>query len=909
MYLSGVPRSLYLRIRCAFFLTLALLALGAQAADLPRKVASFEGVDEYRLDNGLRLLLVPAPGVDTVTVHITYLVGSRHEGYGEKGMAHLLEHMLFKGTQRHPDVKQEAEARGARWNGTTSYDRTNYYETLAATDDNLDWALGMEADRMVNAFVSEKDLQSEMTVVRNEFEMGENRPGAVLYQRMQRLAFSWHNYGYAIIGSRSDIERVPIGRLQAFYRTWYQPDNAVLIVAGRFDAARALALVAKHFGPIPRPQRALPAQYTVEPTQDGERAVTLRRTGDTQIVAAMYRVPAARHPSYPAIDVLVRVLGSAPHGRLHRRMVQKGLASAAWGAERGLHDPGVMFFGARLGPDDALDAARDAMLETLEGVANDPVKPEEVERAKTELLNDFEQAAADILDFVQALSEFSALGDWRLFYIYRDRLRAVTPDQVQSVALAYLKPANRVLGQFIPTTRPNRAEIPAAPDLRAAIESLQETEQVVHGELFDASPQSIEARVVRKTLANGIAVALLPKKTRGARVHVAINLHWGDERGLTGRAAACRLAGSMLMRGSRRHTRGELSDAFERLNASVGVSADGASLEVRRDRLAEALALVAEVLREPAFPAGEFEELRRSAITGIEAERKAPGTLASIRLDRHLSPYPEGHPLEERTLDERVRDLRAVTLDAVKGCYDDFVGATGASIAVVGDVEPEALAKQLETLFGSWQNPRPYQRIVSRYFDVPAIRRSVSVPGKANATLRGGLTLPMRDDDPDFPAMVLGNYLLGGTATSRLPDRIREKEGLSYSVYSWFRAGRRDKVARFQVSAIFAPQNLTRVEAAVNEELARVLEQGFTPDEVEAAKNGLLQARRIARTRDGTLAGRLAWYLHLGRSFEWDIAFEARIAALTPEQVLAALRKHLDPKRLSVVVAGDFPAD
>jgi len=905
----GVLRELFLRIRCAFFLAAALLCLGAQAAELPRKVASFEGVDEYRLDNGLRLLLVPAPGVDTVTVHITYLVGSRHEGYGEKGMAHLLEHMLFKGSKRHPDVKQEAEARGARWNGTTSYDRTNYYETLAATGDNLDWALGMEADRMVNAFISQEDLESEMTVVRNEFEMGENRPGAILYQRMQRLAFSWHNYGYAIIGSRSDIERVPIERLQAFYRTWYQPDNAVLIVAGRFDAADVLERVAKHFGAIPRPQRTLPAQYTEEPTQDGERAVTLRRTGDTQIVATMYRVPAARHPSYPAIDVLVRVLGSTPNGRLHRRLVQKGLASAAWGAERGLHDPGVMFFGARLAVDASLDAARSAMLETLEGIASDPVKPEEVERARTELLNDFEQAAADINYFVQALSEFSALGDWRLFYIYRDRLRAVTTEQVQRVALAYLKPANRVLGQFIPTAQPDRAAIPAAPDLRAAIQSLQETEQVVHGELFDASPQSIEARVVRKTLANGIRVALLPKKTRGARVHAAINLYWGDEQGLTGRSLACSLAGDMLMRGSRRHTRGELSDAFEKLNASVGVSAEGATLEVRRDRLAEALALVAEVLQEPAFPAQEFDELKRSALTAIDGERKAPGTVASIRLNRHLNPYPEGHPLADRTLDERTRDLRAITLEAVRDCYRDFVGATGATIAVVGDIEPAALSAQLEKLFGAWKNPRPYARIHARYFDVAPIHRSIVIPGKANATLRGGLTLPMRDDDAGFPAMVLGNYLLGGTSTARLPDRIREREGLSYSVYSWFRAGRRDKVARFNVSAIFAPQNRTRVEAALNEELARALKDGFSAEEVAAAKNGLLQARRIARTRDGTLAGRLAWYLHLERSFEWDIDFEARIAALTPEQVLAALRKHLDPNRLSVVVAGDFPAD
>ncbi len=882
-------------------------ALGiAAAADAPRKVATFEGVTEYQLANGLRVLLVPAPEIDTVTVHITYLVGSRHEGHGEKGMAHLLEHLLFKGSPQHPDVKQEAEARGARWNGTTSFDRTNYFETLAATDDNLAWALGLEADRMVNSFVAKKDLDSEMTVVRNEFEMGENNPGSILYQRMQRLAFSWHNYGYPVIGARADIERVPIERLQAFYRSWYQPDNAVLIIAGRFDASRALELVAKFFGPIPRPTRSLPTLYTDEPTQDGERSVTLRRTGDTQIVATMYRVPAARDPSYPAIDVLVNVLGNSPNGRLHRTLVQTGFASGAWGAERGLHDPGVMIFGASLGKNAALAPARKALIDTLENIANDPIRPDEVERARTELLNGFDQARDDVGHLAQALAEFSALGDWRLFFIYRDRLRDVTVDQVQRVALAYLKPANRVLGQFIPTAAPDRAEIPSAPDLRAAIESLRETEQVVHGELFDAAPKAIEARVVRKTLANSIKVALLPKKTRGERVQMVLDLHWGDEQGLTNRTLACSLAGDMLMRGSRRHTRGELSDAFERLNASVSVGEGGAALQVRRDRFAEALALIAEILQAPAFPASEFEELKRSAITGTEAGRANPGTVASIRLNRHLSPYPNGHPLEVRTIDERLRNLRAITLEQVQDCYRDFLGATGASIAIVGDIDPDAVARQIETLFGAWKNPRPYQRIPVRYFDVASTTGSVVTPDKANAALRAGVAIPMRDDDADFEAMVLGNYLLGGTPTARLPARIREKDGLSYSVYSSFRAGQKDKVGRFNVSAIFAPQNRARVEAALREELARALEHGFTPAEVEAAKNGLLQARRLSRTRDATLARRLAWYLHLDRSFEWDIAFEARIAALTPAQIVAALRRHLDPARLSVVVAGDF---
>jgi predicted Zn-dependent peptidase len=200
------------KLLACLLLAFALPALAAQA---PRKVAEVEGVSEYRLANGLRVLLAPDQSADTVTVHVTYLVGSRHEGYGEKGMAHLLEHLLFKGSKRHPDVKQEFARRGARWNGTTSFDRTNYFETLPASSDNLSWALAMEADRMVNAFIRKADLASEMTVVRNEFEMGENSAGSVLLQRMQRLAFGWHNYGNAIIGARSDIEDVPLGRLRA----------------------------------------------------------------------------------------------------------------------------------------------------------------------------------------------------------------------------------------------------------------------------------------------------------------------------------------------------------------------------------------------------------------------------------------------------------------------------------------------------------------------------------------------------------------------------------------------------------------------------------------------------------------------------------------------------------------------
>lgn len=890
----------------SFVLLLLLGAACVVAAQVPKKTVSIEGVTEWRLENGLKLLTLPDPGADAVTVHIVYLVGSRHEGYGEKGMAHLLEHLLFKGSKRHPNLKEELTRRGARWNGTTSNDRTNYFVTLAASDANLEWAIAMEADRMLNSFVSKRDLEAEMTVVRNEFELGENNPGGVLFQRMQQLAFPWHNYGNPIIGQRSDIERVPIGRLQAFYRTWYQPDNAVLIVAGRFDEARAASLTAKHFGALPRPKRILPAYYTEEPTQDGERRVTLERVGDNQLVMALYRAPAGSHPDFPAIDVLANILGEAPSGRLHRALVQTGLAASAWGAARDMHDPGYMYFGASLGREGKRAAARERLLEVIEGVKEDRLRPEELERARTALLNGFEKAQLDTGALVRTLSEYVALGDWRLFFLTRDRLRRVTLEDVQRVAGQYLKPANRVLGEFVPTDRPDRAEIPPTPDLQAALADYKGGESVRLGEAFDPSPGNIESRVLRKNLSNGIRAALLPKQTRGGRVVATLTLHWGDEKSLTNRETACNFAGAMLARGTRSRSRAELKQAFERLNAAVALSGEGASLEVRGENLIPALRLAAEALREPAFSRAEFEEMKRAALTGAEAQRNEPASLAGVRLARHLHEYKPGHPHYTPTVDERIALMRAATLEDAAACYRELFGATGADFAAVGDFEPEALARAVDELFGPWRTPHPFERVPSHHFDRPGFEDLLVTPDKANAALRAGLNVRMRDDHPDFPALVLANHLLGGSSTARVPARVREKEGLSYSTYTTFTSSALDESAAFRVASTFAPQNRSRVERAIREELARAVREGFSLSEVEAGKRSLLEARRLARSQDRALASRLGHYLFVKRTFAWDGEFEARLAALTPREVNAALRRHIDPARLSVVVAGDL---
>jgi zinc protease len=867
-----------------------------------------EGIAEYRLANGLKILLLPDASADTVTINVTYLVGSRNEGYGESGMAHLLEHMVFKGTPTRGDLKAELTRRGARFNGTTSLDRTNYFETLSASDANLDWALAMEADRMVNSRVARSDLDTEMTVVRNEFESGENNPSRVLLERMAASAYSWHAYGRSIIGARSDIENVPIERLQAFYRLYYQPDNAVLVMAGRLDPARALSLAARHFGPIAKPTRSLPRTYTVEPTQDGERTVTLRRAGDVQIVAALYHVLPGSHPDYAALDLLVSVLSSQPSGRLHRQLVQSGLAARTFGAERQQREAGTAYFGATVGLDGAIDPARQALLDVLDGVARDPITAEELERARTALLADHDALTRDSRAMAITLSEYAAMGDWRLLFWYRDRVKAMRLEDVQQAALSYLKPDNRTIGQFIPTANPDRSIIPPSPDVQSLLKDYTGGTAIASGESFEASPSNIERRTRLTTERNDMRFALLPRKTRGERVVARIDLNLGDEASLTGRTVACDAAGSMLMRGSQRHSRSQIEDRLDQLRTRLSVDMGGASIETTREHLPEVLALAVEILREPAFPADEFEQLKRSALASIAASRSDPGARASNELTRHISPYPPEHPRYTSSIEEDEQDWKKLSLDAARRCHGDLAGASSAIISVVGDFDPGPIEQQLRELLGNWRSPVAYRRVAERSTRVSAISREIVTPDKANAVWRAALTVPLRDDAADYPALALANYLIGGHAGARLWTRVREKEGLSYSVGSSLSASAHDPFTRFQLSAIHAPQNRDRVEAAILGELRRAITDGFSATEVAEGRASALEARRVGRTQDSSIANRWVTLLEAGRTWAWDEAFDRRLLTLTADEVNAALRKYIDPAALSIVSAGDFRA-
>ena len=884
----------------------ASLAQAPAALSLPAGVTSgptVEGITEYRLANGLRFILFPDPSKPTVTVNITYLVGSRHENYGETGMAHLLEHLIFKGSKNHPDPDVEFNRRGFQNNGSTWLDRTNYFSTFQASDDNLKWAIDWSADAMVNSFIAKKDLDSEMTVVRNEFEMGKTNPSRLMFERNQALLYDWHNYGKSSIGARSDIENVRIENLQAFYRTYYQPDNAVLIVAGKFDEAQAMRWIVDAFGKIPAPKRALPVHWTEEPTHDGERQFTIRRKGEVQVVTVAYRLPSALHPDTMAADFAVEILGDTPNGRLHKALVESGKAAQVFGYTLATRDPGFVIFGAVVKKGEALEPIAQAMIEVIEGsFAKQPASDAEMQRTLQDETTAYERILANPQSFGVGLSEFIALGDWRLFFYTRDQLQKVKAKDVDQAAARYFLRDNRVVGYYVPEDSPQRAEIPAAPAAAALLAEYRPSVQGQNAEAFEPTQENIDKRTRILTFGE-LKVALLPKKNRGEIVNVRTNFRWGDATTLSGRSIEGELAGAMLARGTDKMTRQQIADEMTRLQMTGGLL----GFQTTRTHLPGSLRLLADVVRNANFPAPEYQQLQREAVTGMSSQLDNPEALSRDVLATHFNTYPPGDPRYHTPLKQRIDAVGKVPLEAVKKYHGDFYGTARGEISIVGDFDDKAIEPLLRELFTGWASKAPYARVEREYREVKPARLVIDTPDKENAVFRVRQEFPLRDDDPDAPPLMIAVEILGGGSglSNRLITRLRQKDGLSYGVGAGLGLGSRERLATFSIGGIAAPQNVNRAEQALREEIERARKEGFTATEVEDAKNGLLQSRLMNRSQDPVVASAWISNLDLGRNFAFSKQFEDRLLAVTPEQASAAFRKYIDPGKMTFVIAGD----
>lgn len=886
-------------------------------SSVPLKLREVEGISEYVLPNDVKVLLFPDESKEVVTVNMTVFVGSRHEGYGEAGMAHLLEHMLFKGTPTHPEVPKVLQDRGARFNGTTWMDRTNYYETLPASEDNLEFALNLEADRLLNSNIKGEDLESEMTVVRNEFERGENSPMRVLMQRIESAAFDWHNYGKSTIGNRSDIERVPVVKLRQFYRKYYRPDNVMVIIAGNFEVDHALKAVNDAFGSLPVPNTPIDETYTVEPPKDGERTVVLRRVGDVQVVGAAYHIPAGSHPDYAAVKALTNVLGDEPSGRLYKEMVETEIASNVFAMAFGFREPGLLMTMAEVPKEQSIEQARAKLIDLMENDwAKNPITEQEVERAKQQMLKARELESANTDKIAVSLSDWAAQGDWRLYFLYRDAVEALTVEQVRDVADRYLKRNNRTVGLFMPSEESDRVSIPESPDLAALLKDYKGRAAVAAGERFDPDPEAIEERVQRGKLAGGIEYAVLPKKTRGDSVSVLMTLRFGTAESLKDKLGAVELLGMMMARGTEELDYQQLQDEWTRLRAEVQIYTLKGVLQVqvqtKEEFLPEVIDLIGKIFRSPRFEPSELEVMRRQVITGLQKNKTEPSSLAPRKVQQMLSPYDKDDIRYVMTIEEEIAMYEETTIEQIRQLHAEYLGNQAGELAIVGNFGVEPTLEKFRSIVEGWEAKQPFERIVTpAQPDIPGAVVTIETPDKSNAWLYCGQQYKLADSDPEYASLVLGNFILGGgSLSSRLANRVRQQEGLSYGVRSGLTAANfaEDEKVSFTLYAITNPANKDKLLRVIREEVVRVLEDGVTEEELEQAKGAYLQAERIGRTGDSRLASMLVKSVFNDRTMAFVAKHEEQIQAATVDSVNAALKKYVDLDGLVMAIAGDFAA-
>ncbi len=875
--------------------------VASAAAALPAGVArvqTVEGITEYRLTNGMKVLLAPDAADARVTVNLTYMVGSRHEGYGETGMAHLLEHLIFKGSTKTPDPKAEFQKRGMQWNGTTTADRTNYFSTFESNQESLDWYIDWQADAMVGSFIAKKDLDSEMTVVRSEYELAESNPFQALFARMNATAYMWHNYGKGTIGARSDIEQVDIANLQAFYKRFYRPDNAVLIVAGKFDAARTLATIAKSLGALQKPASPIAKTYTVDTAQDGERAVVVRRPSPAQVVAASYHTPPGLHPDTPALELLGLILGDAPAGRLYKAMVETKEVPQAFASPFAQAEGGLFYVGAVVAPGDDASARLKKLNDLVEGLAQNPVTAEEFERAKAKTEKGLEQAFASASAVASGAIGMEVLGDWKSVFVRRDRFATLKLEDINRVAQQFLIRDNRTTGHLIPTEKPTRAPEPKLANVADFMKGFALKEASEQSVEFDFSIPNLQKTAVQSTTAGGIKTAVINKPVRGGLVSFSMDLDVGRLQSVSGKDIAAGFIGPMLMRGTASMTRQQIDDAFVKLGAqvsmSVGATDGGLVIVVKRENFEATLRLAAQVLKNASLPRKEFEELQDQWAKSIAGAAEDKASIAGNTWGRYGNPYAPTDLRYQRTIEENFQAVKNANYEDMVAFYKRFVGSQNATVSVVGPVEAALVNKLVSEEFDNWKAAEPYERVPYPHVQKKPTRMLLETPDKANASVRAALGVALSDWDDEARVLRMAAGMFGGGPGSRLWTALREEGGLSYSASAGADFGDYEPSGSFYMDAEVNPINVTKAETVMKAELAKSLATGFTQAELDRFKLQTLRGRKEARTGDGFAAQWLGFRLEFPeRPFDLALTNDVKIEAMTLEQVNAVWRKHI----------------
>lgn len=884
------------------------------AVEKPIYVGSVEGIKEYSLKNGLKVLLLPDATQSNMVVNIVYNVGSRHEGYGEKGMAHLLEHMLFKSTKNIADIKKELASKGGNANGTTWFDRTNYYEVFPASDENLKWSLEMEADRMINATILQQDLDKEFSVVRNEFEIGENSPESVLSERLVSTAFLWHNYGNSTIGSKEDIERVKAKTLRVFYEKYYQPDNATLVIAGNFNTDKALEYISKYFSNIKKPSRILEKTYTVEPAQDGERYVELKRNGDVQAIQAVYHTVSFAHKDYAAIDALIEILTADPSGYLYKALVESQKASSLYAYQPQVRDASYLLFNVAVPKDKKMDEAKATFLSELDNIGTKAFTQADVDRAKAKILKQLENTQNNTINFAISLTEIIGAGDYRLGLMYRDAIEKLTLSDIETAAKKYFKSNNRTYGVFIPTKDEERVKsVEITDNTIADLTKSYKGKSVTEENLtFEATISNIKNNLIEYQLSSGLKYAILKKPIKGKKVVADFKFPVSNPTDLSGKTNIGYVVARMLKSGTTTQTKEQIQDALDKMKSDISFFYSGQTLSVHVNTYEEYITptfqLLQDLLTNSVFPETELTKTIMEDRTQIEAFKNDPESIVFEEVERKSNPYSKEHIFYIPTSEEKIAALNAIKREQLVEFHKTILGSNNGFGTIVGNLKDKEVSDLINKTFGSWTSKSSFNKVQPTYFASNKGNEKVVVKDKENAAVAGKINFSMNTKHTDYPAMLMANEMFGGGfMSSRIPMRLREKEGISYGAGSYISIPTDNEAATIDFYAYFNPTKLTKVEEAMGDEIQKAITSNrFTQAEFNSALVGWKNQRKTNLGSENYLINLINNKLNYGTPLEDFDALEAKVEQLKVEHINEVIKKYISLDKAIFIYSGDF---
>jgi zinc protease len=866
-----------------------VIALNAQATESLTK-----DVRRTVLKNGMVVLTKEVHNAPVATVQVWYKIGSRNEAPGVNGIAHQLEHMLFKGTKNRPvQFGRLLSALGSDFNAFTSYDHTVYYETLERN--KLASALELEADRMQYANIDPKLLEGEKRVVISELQGNENSAAYRLGKAVQELALPDSPYGLSVGGTKADVQTFTEPQVRSYYSSYYSPNNAVLVLVGDFDTDKALAEVRRIMEPIPsRPVTV--KTPTAKPRKVKSRNITLREPGSNALINAVYPLPSASHPDVPALDVMNYILSVGRSSRLYQQLVETGQVSGVSAGAANLAGRGKSL--AKI--DQVIQAEIGKMQKTVANKA-------EIDRAKSQLRAGYLLAYRDIGSQARQLgNDETTSGDYQFTDKYLANVQKVTAADVRRVASKYLLPSKRVVGFFEPDNSKGVAASGgsghnAAANLGAPLDP-SELQKYLPSAPADslASNQSLPQAI---TLPNGLQLLLL-RDPSSPTVTLQGNITAGTEFDSPTKAGVAALTAGNLLNGTTSKSALELAKGLENRGASLGFSASREGVTIGGNALDEDLPILVQtlgdVLQNANFPAKDFTNSRQRAVTALQAELDSPSAVARRRFQQTI--YPQNHPF---TNFPTLASLKSIERQELAQFYGQLYQPQNTKIALVGNFDPIAAKQLLEGTFSGWQ-PQVKESPTLTYSEPQLPAKNVvikpTIVGKTQSVTIMGNKAINRQDPRFYAALVLNQVLGGDTLSSRLGTEIRDRLGLTYGIYSSFAAGKRQ--GTFLISMQTDPNNAALAIEKSIELIRDVKNQGLSAAEVNNAKQSIASNYTVELGSADDVAGTSLSNLVFGLPENEIREFPNKIRSVTLAQVNQAAQELLHPDNFVVITVG-----